>query len=153
MSDNSTAYSFETDVQYLSKLRDLVSAGTVRIDFDPGKLREMDSPVVVVAETERWAMGMVVVCGTIWWFLGLWAAAGAVAVCLLAYFALGRRGIARNIERRIHERALKDIAVWRALWRHGGIRLQAPGRADLACSAPGGSWIQFLEQLISAERN
>lgn len=153
MSDNSAAYSFDTDTQYLSKLRELVSAGAVRIHFDPGKLREMDSPVVVVAETERWAMGMVVVCGAIWWFLGTWAAAGAAAICLLGYFVFGRRGIARNIERRIHEQALKDIAIWRALWRHGGISLQAARRPDLACAAPAGSWIQFLEQLISSEKN
>jgi len=148
MSDTATAYSLETDTEYLAKLRELVAAGTVRIKFDVKKLRGMDSPVVVIAETERWAMGMVALCGAIWWFLGIWPAAAAFTLCVVAYAAWGRRGIGRNIERRIHEKALMDIAVWRRLWQYGGIVLESVNGQAVSCPAPGGSWIQFTETFM-----
>jgi len=148
MSETATEYSLETDTEYLAQLRELVACGRVRIKFDVTKLRGMDSPVVVIAETERWAMGMVALCGAIWWFLGIWPAVAAMAICVLAYVAWGRRGIVRNIEARIHRKALVEIAVWRRLWQYGGIALEdAEGRMD-TCPAPSGSWIQFTEAFM-----
>ncbi len=144
----SADYTFESDVDYLAKLRQLVASGSVRIRFDAKKLREMDSPVAVIAETERWAMGMVVLCGGLWWFLGIWAAAACLAVCILAYAFWGRHGIARNIERRIHQKALEDIAIWRRLWRYGGVSLEPGDGRTETCVAPNGSWIQFTEAFM-----
>jgi protein O-GlcNAc transferase len=144
------AYLFDNDLDYLAKLRDMVASGRVRIEFDPSRLKEMDSPVVVVAETERWAMGMVAVSGAVWWLLGTLAAAAAATLCAGAYFFLGRRNIARNIERRIHQKALNNATMWRALWRYGGISLQAA--PDLVCAAPQGSWIRFIEQVMSRSK-
>jgi len=148
MSEIATEYSLETDTEYLAKLRELVTSGRVRVEFDVTKLRGMDSPVVVVAETERWAMGMVAVCGAIWWFLGIWPAVVAMALCMVAYVAWGRRGIARNIERRIHQKALVDIGLWRRLWQYGGITLEDVDGRTAACPAPSGSWIQFTEAFM-----
>ena len=149
MSDETIQYSLESDSEYLEKLRELVAAQAVRIRFDAKKLRQMDSPVVVVAETERWALGMVVLTGIVWWFGGFYVAAGALAAAIAAYVVLGRRSIARNIERRIHENALKDISIWRALWQFGGVSLEAVsdgGRGGEMCQAPSGRWISFVER-------
>jgi len=148
MAENTLQYSLESDTDYLMKLQQLVVAGSVLIRFDAGKLRGMDSPVVVIAETERWAMGMVALCGAVWWFFGLWPATGAAVLSVLAYVFLGRQGIARNIERRVHEEALKDIVTWRALWRYGGISLVVRDAPDLTCAAPDGRWIYFVEQVL-----
>ena len=149
MSDHTVEYSFESDADYLAKLRELIAAQSVRIQFDAKKLRQLDSPVVVVAETERWALGMVVLCGVVWWIFGLWIAVAALAAAAVAYALLGRRSIARNIERRIHDKALKDISVWRALWQFGGIILESAADGSERCSAPGGRWISFVERLMA----
>lgn len=148
MSDT-VEYSLESDADYLARLRELIAVQSVRIRFDPKRLRQLDSPVVVVAETERWAMGMAVLGGAVWWFAGFWPAAGAFAACVVAYLAFGRRAIARNIERRIHDKALKDISVWRALWQFGGVSLESAADATDQCAAPGGRWISFVERRIA----
>ena len=84
MAEDTLHYTFESDTDYLTRLREMVAAGSVRIDFDLNKLKEMDSPVVVIAETERWAFGIVILCGGVWWFFGTWAAAGAAVVSVSA---------------------------------------------------------------------
>ena len=148
MSDDTHQYSFESDAEYLTELRELVAAQAVRIRFDPNKLRGMDSPVVVIAETERWALGMVLLCGVVWWFFGIWVAAGALVAAAAVYALFGRRAIHRNIERRIHDQALKNISTWRALWQFGGVTLEAAADAKDICAAPGGRWISFVERRI-----
>ncbi len=152
MSDETAEFSLESDADYLAKLRELIAAQSIRIRVDTKKLREMDSPVVVVAETERWALGMAALGGVVWWFAGFWPAAGALAACILAYVVFGRRAIARNIERRVHTKALKDIAVWRALWQFGGISLESSAEASDRCAAPSGRWISFVERLMLRQR-
>lgn len=149
MPNETIAYSLESDADYLAKLRELIAAQSVRIRFDTKRLRQLDSPVVVVAETERWALGMVVLCGVAWWLFGMWVAAGALAAAAAAYAVLGRRAITRNIERRIHAKALEDISVWRALWQFGGISLESAADANDRCAAPGGRWISFVERLMT----
>ncbi len=149
MSDDTVQYSLESDTEYLTRLRELVAAHAVRIKFDPNKLRGMDSPVVVIAETERWALGMVVLCGVVWWFFGVWVAGGALAAAAAVYALFGRRAIHRNIERRIHEQALKNISTWRALWQFGGVTLESASDANDMCAAPGGRWISSVERKIS----
>ena len=151
MSDDTVQYSLESDADYLIRLRELIAAQSVRVRFDAKKLRQLDSPVVVVAETERWALGMVALVGVVWWFVSVYAAAGALAVAIVLYLLLGRRAIARNIERRIHEKALKDIAIWRALWQFGGVSLEAAADASDTCAAPGGRWIAFVERMIGRQ--
>jgi hypothetical protein len=144
-------YSFASDAEYLSKLRHLVESGAVRIDADISKLKGMDSPVAYEADTERWAMAMVVLVGGVWWFFGALPAGAAAVISVLAYIFLGRRQIGATIRRRIHEKALADISIWRALWRMGGVTLvaQAPHLpADVICAAPDGSWIRFVEQAV-----
>lgn len=149
MSDETLQYSLESDTEYLTKLRELIAAQTVRVRFDPKRLRGMDSPVVVIAETERWAFGMVILCGVVWWFGGMWIAAGALAAAIVAYALFGRRAINRNLERRIHEQALKNISTWRSLWQYGGVTLESASDANDLCVAPKGRWISFVERRIA----
>jgi predicted O-linked N-acetylglucosamine transferase (SPINDLY family) len=144
-------YSFASDDEYLSKLRHLVESGAVRIDMDTGRLKAMDSPVGYEADTERWAMAMVAVVGTVWWFVDTTAAGAAAVLSVLAYTFVGRRQIGAAIKRRIHDKALVDIQTWRALWRFGGITLvaQTPAfPAAAVCAAPDDSWIRFVEQAV-----
>lgn len=151
MSDGTTQYSLESDADYLVKLRELVAAQAVRIRFDAKKLRQLDSPVVVVAETERWALGMAAVTGALWWFVNIYVAGAALGAAIVLYLLFGRRAIARNIERRIHEKALKDISIWRALWQFGGVSLAAASDANDTCVAPNGRWIAFVEHMMTRD--
>jgi hypothetical protein len=143
-------YSFASDAEYLARLRQLVESGAVRIDMDVSRLKELDSPVASESDTERWALAIVVIVGTVWWLFGTMAAGGATVLLALAYVFLGRRQIGHAIRRRIHNKALVDVVVWRSLWRRGGVTLvaQAPDMPVGVCTAPNDSWIRFVEQTV-----
>ncbi len=149
MADETPHYSLGSDIDYLAKLDELVAAGKVRVKFELARLRGLDSPIAVQADTERWALGLVALTGIAWWWQGIPAAAAVFGLGVVAYLAIGRPGVARRLEQRIHQKALKDIAVWRALWQHGGISLEATSGTHEPCVAPKGSWIRFLEGVMA----
>lgn len=149
----SESHRFETDKQYLPELRRLIVEGQVRLDFDVKHLRGLDSPVAVEAEVGRWAYVMIIVPGVVFWWLGWEAAAAALGAVILGYLTLGRRRIAANLRRRIMDQALKDIGLWRKLWRHGGVGLRSQATeasSALICQAPGDSWVRFAEAMLQS---
>lgn len=147
----SQSYTLDSDEEYLKQLQVWVERDIVRLECDARKLTALDSPVAVQAEKERWAMATVVLAGIGWWQGGPWAALGAGVAVLVAYAVFGRRHGAKLIERRVREKALKEIDLWRKLWRHGGVRLIfTPERPSPVCASPDQSWIQFVEAILRA---
>lgn len=134
----------ETDEQLLAELRRLRQAGTVALELDHRRLAHIDSPVAVEAEGNRWVYLGIVAAGSGWWFLGIWAGLGVAAAALALYLTLVKADLRRRAARRIDHRALADAALWRRLWRFGGMTLAAEGRR---CAAPEGNWMQFVRDL------
>src|SRR5690242_15938278 len=80
-----------TPVDLLRALRGLVESGALRLELDLKRLDHMDSPVGVEADSNRWIYPAIVLCGALFWFVGLWAGLAASAACLALYLSLGRR--------------------------------------------------------------
>jgi hypothetical protein len=130
-----------SDAELLRTLRAGVDEGRVRLEFDHRRLDHMDSPVAVQADSNIWIYAGILVTAAVWWRLGTRAGLAAAALSLLLYLAAGRRYVRRRVERRVREVALQDTAVWRKLWRFGGIALAADGER---CAAPDGNWMEFV---------
>ena len=134
----------ETDDALLAELRRLREAGKVALELDHRRLAHIDSPVAVEAESNRWVYVGIVAAGAAWWFLGTGAGLAVAAVAVALYLPLVKADLRRRAARRIDERALAEAAVWRKLWRFGGVTLSADGRR---CAAPDGNWMQFVRDL------
>lgn len=142
----------ETAADLLRDLCRLYTEGKLEISLDYGRLKHMDSPVGVEADSNIWAYGVIVVTLAAAW-LGGWLAGGGVFLAgVVAYFTIGRHYVHRRMEKRIEETALTDANVWQKLWRFGGLTLVAfePGVAE-PCAAPNGNWLAFVRQLRAAE--
>jgi hypothetical protein len=147
-SESQPRYSLGSDTEYMAKLRDLVAQGTVNIQLtDLAKLRGLDSPVGVQAETEQWAWGLIIPTGLVWWQFGIIAAVATGLAWIALYLTAGRWLIRRRTFNRVRK-ALSDGNTWRALWRFGGIRLASTGPDGAQAVAPDDSWIRFVEQAI-----
>jgi hypothetical protein len=133
-----------TDEQLLSKLRAFRQAGRLALELDHRRLAHIDSPVAVEAESTRFVYGGLALSAAAWWFLGTEAGLAVAALSLAAYLTLGKADVRRRTARRVEERALGDIALWRRLWRFGGVVLAA---GDRRCAAPDGNWMQFVREL------
>src|SRR5262249_19559308 len=134
-------YSLGSDSDYLAKLRDLVERESVTMEVsDLRRLRDMDSPVAFQAETEQWAWALIIPAGLVWWQFDFIAAAAVSAAWIVIYATFGRWLIRRRTAARVHK-AMWDVATWRNLWRHGGIRLvgRGPESTELRANAPGDS--------------
>jgi hypothetical protein len=133
-----------TDEALLTALRHLREAGRLTLELDQRRLAHIDSPVSVEAESNRWVYAGLALAAASGWFAGFWAGLGVALLVLAAYLTLGKADIRRRTARRIEERALLDVALWRRLWRFGGVTLVA---GDRRCTAPGGNWMQFVREL------
>jgi hypothetical protein len=134
----------------LRVLRGLVENGKIRIELDFRRLDHMDSPVGVEADSNIWVYAALPLCALVFWQLGMWPGAAAVAVCLALYFTVGRAYVHRRLTRRIYEGALKDSDLWRKLWRFGGIALvSGEDGAAARCAAPEGNWMALVRTLAS----
>jgi hypothetical protein len=131
--------------ELLRTLRRLLAEGRVALATDAGRLKDLDSPVVVEADTNIWVYSGVAAALAGWGRWGGQAALGIAALGALVYATLGRRYVRRRLERRVREEALMDLERWRRLWRFGGVSLSAPGLPD--CRAPEGNWMEFVRRL------
>jgi len=134
----------QTDEQLLAELRRLRAAARLSLELDHRRLAHIDSPVVVEAESTRLIYFGVAASAAAWWLYGAAAGLAAAAACLVLYLTLGRADLRRRVARRVEERALGDIVLWRRLWRFGGVSLNADGRR---CAAPDGNWMQLVRDL------
>jgi hypothetical protein len=134
----------ETAEELFQRLQALHAAGRVAIELDAKRLMTLDSPVNVEADGNQWVYGVIalsLVLGYAFgWKIGLATAAGGVVL----YLTLGKATVHRRIRRRVHEKALADLAQWRKLWNYGGVTLTASGDAAQRCAAPKDNWLEFV---------
>src|SRR5579883_532766 len=147
MSDDCVAPS-ESAADLLRALRRLHAEGKVAIRVEAARLNHLDSPVAVEADSNIWIYGFLAAAAAVWWRWGLGPAAAALAIGVVAYLTLGRAYIHRRIERRVKQRALEDLEIWRKLWRFPGLTLAATGDATVpGCASPDGNWMGFVRAL------
>jgi hypothetical protein len=129
-------------------LAGLVSAGRVGVEIDLARLDSMDSPVVMQSDMAKWFVLLVVAGAAGFWFGGIWVGLGVTVMGVAVYQAVGRPYHRRHLTQRVRDVALGEDALWRQLWRFGGVTLVSldpaqPGR----CVAPEDDWIAFTRNL------
>jgi hypothetical protein len=129
----------------LARLRALHEAGRLRVAVDRSKLSHMDFPLALEADSNRWAYAIVIATGLVWWRFGTVPGLVGAALGFLLYQIVGRRWVAARLERRVHERGLAELEIWRRLWRFGGVILSDPATGD-TCRGPDGRWMAFIRQ-------
>ena len=135
----------ETAAELLAALRRLAGERKIDIEVDPRRLNPIDSPVASEADGNIWVYGAVGLAALLLWWKGIVPAVAVVAVGALLYLTLGRAYVHRRIERRVREKALSDLEIWRKLWRFPGIQLKAAGNSGIAeCASPAGNWMAFV---------
>ena len=135
----------QTAEQLFTALRRLHADGTLALRLDYKKLSQMDSPVGSEADGNIWAYGGLALTIAAWWFRGWLVAVGVAVIGVLAYFTLGRLYMHRRIRRRVEDKALLEFALWRQLWKFGGVALTASAGED--CAAPQGNWMALVRSL------
>jgi len=140
----------ETAEELFQKLQALHAAGRFRVELDTKHLIKIDSPVSVEAEGNIWVYGFaaasVVLGFALGWTIGL--AAGGLGIVF--YLTLGKAFISRRIERRVREKALAELSLWRKLWSYGGVVLATTSEGSERCAAPDGNWLEFVRSLSRA---
>jgi|SRR5215469_1808693 len=139
------AGSEETAEKLFSALHRLRAGGKIVLRLDYKKLTHLDSPVGSEADGNIWAYGGLTLVVAAWWFRGWQVAAGVAVAGVLIYFTLGRWYMHRRIRHRIENKALIDLALWRKLWKFGGVALVA--NAGDECAAPQGNWMALVRTL------
>ena len=135
----------ETAEKLFSMLRRLRDEGKVALRLDFKKLTHLDSPVGSEADGNIWAYGGLALAIAAWWFRGWQAAVGVAVAGVLIYFTVGRWYMHRRIRRRVEDKALADLALWRKLWKFGGVALVP--HAGEECAAPQGNWMALVRNL------
>jgi hypothetical protein len=135
----------ESAAELLSALRRLAGERRVEIDIDARRLGHIDSPVASEADGNIWVYGAVGLAALLLWWKGIVPAVAVLAVGALVYVTVGRAYVHRRIERRVRDKALHDLEVWRKLWRFPGLELRAAGNPGSAqCASPEGNWMAFV---------
>ncbi len=145
--DTAAGTTEETADQLFAALHRLRAGGRVTLRLDYKKLSHLDSPVGSEADGNIWAYGGLALTVAAWWFGGWRVAAGVAVAGVIAYFTLGKLYMHRRIRRRVEDKALVDLALWRKLWRFGGVTLVASAGEE--CAAPQGNWMALVRSLGS----
>ncbi|HVJ53811.1 MAG TPA: hypothetical protein VM689_15185 [Aliidongia sp.] len=132
----------DSEAALLRQLDRLVESGRITLAIDRTKLGHIDFPLGLEADANRWIYPMVAATAAIWWLFGLWAGLGAAAAMIPAYLTLGRAYMARRLDRRIREQGLKQVELWRRIWRFGGVVLMTEDGAS--CQGPAGNWMALV---------
>ncbi len=136
------------DTDLLDMLETAHREGRITIVIEAVRLDHMDSPIAVDADSTRWLYGLVVAVGLIWWFAGTDYGVRALIAAALIYATFGRHMVERNLRRRFFDIGIKDILIWRKLWRLKGITMEDPA-SGAVCVSPDGNWQRFvLDHLV-----
>ena len=129
------------------RLRALIDSGALGLELDLKRLDHMDSPVGVEADSNLWIYPGILATGLAFWFVGLYAGIAVAVAALALFLTAGRAYVRRRLVRRVHQRALQELEIWRKLWRFGGVRLVpragSEGKAQ-PCAAPEGNWMALV---------
>jgi len=126
----------------LRRLDRLVESGAVTLSLDKRKFGSLDFPLAIEAEGNRWAYGTVLATVLGAWQGGLPGAALVMIAGIGGYLVVGRPGIEKRLNARVRDRGLKEIEIWRRLWRFGGVILT--GQDGVAIQGPGDSWMNLV---------
>ena len=137
--ETTTEAPVETERDLLARLERMVESGALTLTVDRTKLSSLDFPLASEVDGNIWVYAMAAVSAVLWWRVGMWYGIAAGVTSLILYQTLGKRYIARRLDRRIRERGLKEMDTWRALWRFGGVIL-TPADGGPPCQGPQGSW-------------
>jgi hypothetical protein len=132
------------------RLRSLIDGGVIGLELDLKRLDHMDSPVGVEADSNLWIYPGIVATGLAFWFIGPYGGVAVAVAALALFLTAGRAYVRRRLVRRVHQRALQELEIWRKLWRFGGVRLVPHGgRAGPAqpCVAPEGNWMALVRTI------
>jgi hypothetical protein len=147
--DRSAGAAPESAEALLAALRRLEGEGRLVLRIEPRLLAHIDSPVASDADGNVWVYGFLVLAALAWLWRGIVLGVLTLGAGIIVYFTLGRAYVHRRIERRVREKALDSIEMWRKLWRFRGLTLGAKDRPDLAdCASPDGNWMAFVRALI-----
>jgi hypothetical protein len=135
----------ETAVDLFRALVRLHGERRVRLRYDFKRLQHMDCPVAVEADGNIFAYAVLGAAALALWRGGWWAALAVGAAGVALYFSVGQAYVRRRIERRVEERALASLDLWRKLWRFGGIAIEA--ESGEICAAPQGNWMALVREL------
>ncbi|HUK07511.1 MAG TPA: hypothetical protein VLX09_06565 [Stellaceae bacterium] len=141
-----TAATAETAEELLVRLRRRYSAGHVKIELDGKRLMKLDSPVNIEAESNQWVYGFLGLGLVLGFAVGYKVGLATAAVGIVLYLTLGKALIRRRIARRVREKALADVVLWRKLWSFGGVSLEASTQGGGRCTAPKDNWLEFVRK-------
>jgi hypothetical protein len=103
-----------------------------------------DSPVNVEAEGNQWAYSIVALTLVLAIALGYKVGLAVGLLGIVLYYTVAMHVMRGRIRRRVHETALRELALWRKLWRFGGVALAATADSGRRCAAPEGNWHEFV---------
>lgn len=123
-----------------------ITQGLVILTLDRRKLSSADFPLSLESESNIWVYPLLVLIGIVAYYTGLYGGLAAFIAAFFLFQRVARPWIARRIETRIRARALKEIEIWRKLWRFGGVILT---RADTGqtVQGPDGHWTVLIRTL------
>ena len=126
-----------------ARLGRAIATGQVSAELDLESLANMDSPICIEAEKNRWIYGiMAAVIGlgfAFGWPYGV--AAGALGLAL--YLGFGRGRIRRRMTARFFDQTLERISDFKKLWRLSGVTLIHAADAAV-CRSPDEDWRRFV---------
>lgn len=131
------------DTDLLDMLETAHREGGITIVIEPRRLDHMDSPIAVDADSSRWLYGLIVAAGLIWWWAGTFYGVAALIAATIIYGTIGRNMVERRLRQRFFDIGIKDIIIWRQLWRLKGITMKHPA-SGAVCASPDGNWQRFV---------
>jgi hypothetical protein len=140
----------DSEANLLSRLETLVRTERLHLEIDRRKMAHLDFPLASEIDGNIFVYPSLAISALIGWTMGMAAAAAAVAASFLCYQTLGKRFIERRLRRRILDRGLTELTLWRSLWRFGGVILSTPD-GQMSCQGPQESWSQFVSRLTDGE--
>jgi tetratricopeptide (TPR) repeat protein len=127
----------------LRALGALHQAGKIALRLDYKRLNHIDSPVGVEADSNIWAYAAILAVVLAWFAGGAVAAGVAAPLGIALYYTAGVAYVRHRLKRRVVERALGNVDLWRRLWRFGGVSLVRQDDGAV-CDAPEGNWMELV---------
>lgn len=128
----------------LALLSVAIRAGRVDLQLDPIMLSHPHCPVAADAySTQGFYLTMTAAIAAGWlvdWQVGL----VVLVVALLLYRLVLRRLVVARMQRFAATQLFGSLDLWRAMWRLGGVALEA---GDVRCVAPAGDWRGFAASM------
>lgn len=132
------------DARLLALLAAAIDRGEVLIDLERSLATHVHSPVASEAEGNLLLLAVAAPVAVLWWWRGHMTGLVAAPIAGLVLSLCYGRLLAWRMRRRVLSRDLREIGLWRRLWRFGGVTLRTVrGGPGKSCAAPEESWQRF----------